>query len=53
MEMTWKCGICRERQPGERLLEHIRLMHPDVDTEPETWPDGEAVITEDPDDFFD
>jgi hypothetical protein len=35
------CQRCREPVPAEQLLEHLRLLHPDVDAEP-----GDTVATD-------
>jgi hypothetical protein len=57
------CQLCGERLAGTgedmaadmlTALEHIRLLHPDVYEEPETWPDGSLVVVDEslePNDF--
>jgi hypothetical protein len=45
------CHIC-DRVFQENILDHVRLMHPDVFPEMETWPDGGMIFYEDPDITF-
>jgi len=52
-------GTCYLHDPPEHvddelLYHHNRLMHPDVYTHVERWPDGEIVVADhtlEPDDF--
>jgi hypothetical protein len=52
----WTCALCDERSEGGGVLNHFRLMHPDIvifpDDKVARWPDGQVVIEEDPDEFF-
>lgn len=49
----WECAICHDFQPTQAVLDHFRLMHPEVILhDDELWPDGQHVIYEDADDFF-
>lgn len=41
------CHLCNEDVPTTKLLDHVRLLHPDVYEEPETWPDGRRVVYDD------
>lgn len=52
MSHTWQCNKCDEFYPADQIVNHIRLMHPDTDSGPEFWPDGDPIIHEDADDFF-
>ena len=51
------CTLCPDGPPGNDAgdtLHHLRQFHPDVDADPERWPDGRPVwvdLTLDPDDF--
>lgn len=45
------CFGCQEEVPDNNIINHVRLFH--VDAMPEFWPDGEPVISEDPDDYGD
>lgn len=40
------CHLCTEFVPLPGLLDHYRLLHPDTDAAPQTWPDGEIVVHE-------
>lgn len=42
------CLLCGETAEASDTPDHVRLMHPDVDAEPERWPDGTPVAFEDP-----
>jgi hypothetical protein len=43
-----ECKVCREWMLTAAILNHVRLMHPDVeDVEPETWADGGVVWYDD------
>lgn len=50
-----RCELCGELQADlNAALEHIRLLHPSVDAEPEFWSDGAVVVidtTLEPEDF--
>jgi hypothetical protein len=46
-----RCLLCDEIINASDTPDHVRLMHPDVDAEPERWPDGTPVAFEDPDLF--
>ena len=46
-----RCLLCPETIAARDLTDHVRLMHPDTDAEPERWPDGTPVAFEDPDLF--
>ncbi|AHH98263.1 hypothetical protein [Kutzneria albida] len=51
---TGHCHVCRSDMPSVDLLNHLRLLHPDVWGALETWPDGHVVIFDDsvePNDF--
>jgi hypothetical protein len=48
----WNCEICGNMFTPDIILDHIRLMHPDVEIDCDKWPDGEPVVYEDADDFF-
>jgi hypothetical protein len=48
----WKCELCGDSHTADKILNHLRLMHPDKDAAPEFWPDGDPVILEDADEFF-
>lgn len=50
--MEWKCAICLSSFLAGEILNHIRLMHPDLEVKADHWPDGEPVIYEDADEFF-
>lgn len=50
--MNWACNVCHEVYAPDKILEHVRLMHPDKWDAPDTWPDGGAVTWEDADEFF-
>ena len=40
-----RCELCGETGPDEDVLEHFRLMHPEVDAHTLVrWPDGRPVI---------
>lgn len=43
-EGTGVCLVCQEDVPSEELVDHIRVMHPDVYEPPLTWPDGKRVV---------
>lgn len=43
------CYICDE-SAQENIIEHIRVMHPDLEIE--KWPDGGIIVHEDPDESF-
>ena len=52
--MMWHCELCGDRERIEDILEHLRLMHPDIADEQygaditiERWPDGGVVVYED------
>lgn len=47
----WRCALCLDAIVSDKVVDHFRLMHPNVhlDAEPETWPDGEPVVYDDPD----
>jgi hypothetical protein len=39
------CLICNEPVPGEEILNHLRLAHPDTYGDgPPRWPDGSLAI---------
>ncbi len=39
------CRLCGDQTPAwPAMLEHLRLLHPDVDREVE-WPDSSRVLT--------
>lgn len=42
----WKCHLCEDEIPDNKLMDHNRLFHSDLDIEVETWPDGEPVFYE-------
>jgi hypothetical protein len=46
-EHGWQCNLCREPIDSIGIYDHMRLLHPDVDAEPERWPDGGLVVEED------
>lgn len=46
--ITWTCELCKEDLIG-KIVDHFRLMHPDVTVELEFWPDGLPVIYDNPD----
>jgi hypothetical protein len=52
MNHVWKCIRCEEFHPADKIVNHLRLMHPSDDAAPEFWPDGEPVVFEDADEFF-
>jgi hypothetical protein len=40
-----KCNLCVEQMPDEQLLEHLRIVHPEIYGDgPLAWPDGGLVI---------
>ena len=43
--IIFTCLDCGE--DTDDILAHLRRFHPDVDWEPEFWPDGKPVIYED------
>lgn len=48
------CLRCNGWVADDLTADHIRLLHPDVDADPERWPDSQPVwvdLTLDPDDF--
>jgi len=50
--MTWTCALCGEPVTGP--IHHFRLLHPQIDTTPDIWADGEYVVidtTLTPEDF--
>jgi hypothetical protein len=46
-----RCLLCGETAEARDVPDHVRLMHPGVDAEPECWPDGTPVAFEDLDLF--
>lgn len=42
-----RCLLCGEHVPAAETLDHMRLLHPDMDAQPETWADGRIVVHED------
>lgn len=52
---TATCELCGETHPADRILDHLRAIHPDQYGDgPEHWPDGQVVIidtTLTPEDF--
>lgn len=46
----WTCSLCDDKIMEGRVIDHFRLMHPDIDFNCDTWPDGEPVVVQDPDD---
>lgn len=42
-----RCLLCGEHVPAAETLDHFRLLHPDMDAIPETWPAGGIVVHED------
>lgn len=48
------CDLCPETVADEDMVDHLRLLHPDMYDPVETWPDGRRVIIDEtlaPDDF--
>jgi hypothetical protein len=48
------CNLCNETVANERLLDHVRLFHPDQYEDVDTWPDGAVLVVDvdlDPEDF--
>lgn len=43
-----RCLLCRDTMEARDIALHAHRMHPDHDAWPERWPDGEAVVYEDP-----
>jgi hypothetical protein len=42
---TGVCLVCQEDVPSEELVDHIRVMHPDLYGDgPMLWPDGKRVV---------
>lgn len=41
---TGVCLVCEEDVPSEELVDHLRVMHPDVYESPLEWPDGKRVV---------
>lgn len=44
------CNLCHQNITGDvhALLDHLRVLHPAFYEDPERWPDGGLVITEEP-----
>lgn len=42
--MFWRCELCEDNIVNGRILDHLRLIHPDIDMDLETWPDGLPVF---------
>jgi hypothetical protein len=41
------CHCCHEQVPGAEMLDHLRVVHPDVYGDgPERWPDGSLVVVD-------
>jgi len=56
--VKWFCQLGSdepiEADDLDAVAEHLRLMHPDQDHEPQRWPDGDIVVVDqtlEPDDF--
>ena len=51
------CLLCAEDYPDVEILDHLRVIHPDVWGDgPERWPDGRIVVYDEtltPHDFRD
>lgn len=49
------CHLCGQHCRLDRILDHLRLIHPDVAAEGFIWGDGEVVLWDDtlePEDFL-
>lgn len=54
MTVRMECQPCRQGYPVEYITDHMRRHHPDLDAQPDWWPDGGVVwhdTTLDPEDF--
>ncbi|GAB3251075.1 hypothetical protein [Kineosporia babensis] len=40
------CNLCPETPLDDEILDHIRVMHPEQWEEPQRWPDGGFVFTD-------
>lgn len=40
------CGHI-DAETGQEMADHVRVLHPEVFTPVETWPDGKPVIYDD------
>lgn len=38
------CHLCDEAVPGEQIINHLRLAHPDTYERIPRWPDGSLAI---------
>lgn len=41
-----RCELCLAAVPTDRLLTHLRMLHPDAYEPVETWPDGAPVVVD-------
>lgn len=46
-----RCELCGEAIESYELLQHLRVMHPDIEIELEFWPDGGPVVHDAMDDL--